>query len=224
MGRDTQPWGQTLHDIVGDAVWRALLRTAFERHHPADDLLLRQGDPGTHLLAVVSGIVKVVRTERNGDLILLAFRGPGELVGEGAVLGGGGRLASVRTVSACRVAVVDRATFMRFATSHQLFPALTRYALGRLGESDRARTGGDPLPRLVSTLVRIAEMSGQADDPLTLRLSRDDLAQYLRISRNTVTAKLAELETHGVGISRRSIVIRDLDALRRAGETLDASG
>ncbi|MGI5472014.1 Crp/Fnr family transcriptional regulator [Streptomyces sp. CA-132043] len=217
--------GQSLCDFVGEEVWADLLRHGFERRHDAGSLLLRQGEPGTHVLAVVSGVAKVVRHERDGGLTLLAFRGPGEVLGEVAVLDDGVRLANVEALSGCVVAVLSKADFMRFADRHGLFPVLVRYALTRLRESDEARGGGDALKRLAAVLVRLADISGQGSGrpgrPLELALTRHELAQYLRTSRNTITALLAELEHSKVQARRTRIVLHDVEALRRTAAALD---
>ncbi len=219
IGGAPVPAGRTLRHFVGDAVWRDLLGHVFERRHPAGSMVLRQGEPGTHVLAVLSGAAKVLRRERNGDLTLLAFRGPGELLGEVAVLDDDVRSASVETISSCTVGVVGKAEFLRFVVDHDLFPVLVRYAFTRMRESDEARGGGDTLTRLAATLVGLADISGHPaglpGEPLELALTRHELAQYLGISRNTISATLAELESCDVQAGRKRIVLGDLTALRR---------
>ncbi|UCM89248.1 Crp/Fnr family transcriptional regulator [Streptomyces marincola] len=222
----------TLRDFVGEKVWHDLLERAFDRWHPARTVLMRQGEPGTHVLAVRSGVAKVLRAERNGELTVLAFRGHGELLGEIAVIGGGGRLAGVETLTRACVAVINKPDFLRFVTEHDLSPALTRYALARLSESDRARSCGDVLQRLAAVLVHVAEISrdpadggGDADrghEPIELALTRQELAQYLRTSRNTVTAHLGALAAHGVRAGRGRVVVADLPALRRVAVALES--
>lgn len=219
-----EPWSTaseaadgTLRGFVGEEVWAELLAHATRRRHASGTVLLRQGEPGTHVLAVVSGVVKVVRQERNGDLTLLAFRGPGEVLGEMAVLDEGGRSASVEALSRCDVAVVSKAAFLRFVEDQGLFPVLVRYALTRLRESDQARGSGDLPDRLAAALVRLADISGRSvvdeERPLVLALTRDELAQHLGVTRNTVTATLGELAGH-LRVSRKRIVIERLAALR----------
>nr|WP_281179644.1 Crp/Fnr family transcriptional regulator [Streptomyces violens] len=202
-----------------------MARHGFHRRHHAGSQLLRQGEPGTHVLAVLSGVAKVVRHERDGGLTLLAFRGPGELLGEVAVLDDGVRLANVEALSSCVVAVLSKTEFLGFAARHDLFPVLVRYALTRLRESDQARGGGDVLARLAAVLVRLADISGQAagrpDQPLELALTRHELAQYLQTSRNTITSKLAELECCRVEARRTRIVIHDLAVLRQVAASLN---
>ncbi|MER6530777.1 Crp/Fnr family transcriptional regulator [Streptomyces sp. NPDC001508] len=224
VGGAPDPLGQTLCHLVGDAVWTDLLDQAFERRHTVGDTLMRQGEPGTHVLAPHSGVVKVTRRERSGDVTLLAFRGPGELLGEVAVLDDDVRSASVEAISHCSVAVLGRTEFLRFVTDRDLFPVLVRYALGRLRESDRARGGGDVVARLVTTLVSLADISGYSAIPpgrqLELALTRDELAQHLQVSRNTVTACLSTLERLHVRTGRKRIFIDDLPALRQATSVL----
>ncbi|MFJ2193945.1 Crp/Fnr family transcriptional regulator [Kitasatospora sp. NPDC087861] len=220
-GQPPDPLGQTLRRLMGDATWRSMLGEAFERRHPIGATLLRQEEPGTHVLALLRGVAKVTRRERDGDLRLLAFRGPGELLGEVAVLDGGVRSASVQAISDCTVAVLAKAAFLRFVTDRDLFPVMVRYAIGRLRESDLARSGGDVVVRLAAALVTLADVSadpaGPSGRPIELALTRDELAQYLGVSRNTVTSGLAELGSHQVHAGRKSIVIGDLAALGRVG-------
>lgn len=208
-----------MRHFIGEEAWAALLAQATRRRHRAGTLLLRQGEPGTHILAVVNGVTKVMRHEPDGNPTLLAFRGPGELLGEVAVLDDGVRSASVEAMSQCDVGVLGKPAFLRFAAERQLFPCLVKYALGRLRESDQARGGGDLTGRLAAALVRLADIAGatvqRGGSPLELALTRDDLAQHLRVSRNTVTSALNDLTAY-VQFSRRRIVIDDLPALRCA--------
>ncbi|MFB7667553.1 Crp/Fnr family transcriptional regulator [Kitasatospora sp. NPDC056138] len=223
-GGTLAPFGQTLRHLTGDVLWDGMLAAAYERRHPIGSTLLRQGEPGTHVLALRAGVAKVIRQERSGDLTLLAFRGPGELLGEVAVLDGGVRSASVQAISDCSVAVLSGAAFLRFVTDHHLFPVMVRYALGRLRESDLARGGRDVVARLSAALVNLAEVSAESPSPrhehIELALTREELAQYLGVSRNTVTAGLAELGALRVQSGRKRIVIGDLSALRHAASML----
>ncbi|MFJ6770112.1 Crp/Fnr family transcriptional regulator [Kitasatospora sp. NPDC091257] len=150
--------------------------------------------------------------------------GPGGLLGEVAVLDDGVRSASVQAISDCTVVVVTKAAFLRFVAEHGLFPVLVRYAMSRLRESDLARTGGDVVPRLAAALVALADLSAgpvpTAGRRIELALTRDELAQHLGVSRNTVTAALVSLAAHRVEAGRKSIALDDLPALRRAAASL----
>ncbi|AJE84254.1 Transcriptional regulator [Streptomyces albus] len=213
---------QTLRDLAGEDVWDRLVGQSHERWHPPGQTLMRQGEPGDLVVAVLSGVAKVVRTDRGGQRLLLAFRGPGELLGEVAVRDGGGRLVTVETLSRCKVAVMGKAEFTQFVAVHDLTPVLERYALNRLRQSTQARGGGEVRTRLAATLVRIADLTGPhgslPSQPLELSLTREELAEHLQVSRNTVSRKLSELEFCQVSAGRTRIVIGDLGALRQVAE------
>ncbi|WP_075020776.1 Crp/Fnr family transcriptional regulator [Actinomadura madurae] len=78
---------------VSERTWELLVAAGAERRFGAGDVLLRQGDPATHVLLLTAGRVKALMTLPDGQVLLLAVRGPGELLGEIAVLGGGDRSA-----------------------------------------------------------------------------------------------------------------------------------
>jgi CRP-like cAMP-binding protein len=63
--------------------------------------LVEQGDPGGELFLLFDGVLRV---EQDGEPITEV--GPGALLGEMALLEGGVRMATLRAVTACRVAVV----------------------------------------------------------------------------------------------------------------------
>jgi CRP-like cAMP-binding protein len=73
---------------------------------PADKVLMRQGDSGAEAFIVVSGRLAVVR---NGQP--LQDRGPGEIVGEIALLSEGPRMATVTTAERSRLLVLGHREF-----------------------------------------------------------------------------------------------------------------
>ena len=67
-----------------------------------DTILFKEGEPGTEVLLILDGIVRV---ERGGER--LAEYGPGALLGERAHLEGGIRTSSNIAVTPCRVALFE---------------------------------------------------------------------------------------------------------------------
>jgi CRP-like cAMP-binding protein len=65
------------------------------------EILVEQGAPGEELFLLFDGVLAV---ERDGEAI--AEVGPGAILGEMALLEGGRRTATLRAVTACRIAVV----------------------------------------------------------------------------------------------------------------------
>ncbi len=86
---------------------------------PAGTVLVQQGEPGTEVLLILDGIVRV---DKDGER--LAEYGPGALLGERAHLEGGLRTSSNVAVTPCRVALfdadlVDRAHLEELSAGHR---------------------------------------------------------------------------------------------------------
>jgi CRP-like cAMP-binding protein len=97
---------------VSAGAWARLVSAGGARHHEPDAVLLRQGDPATHVLMLVIGRVKVLRMSPDGDVLVLAVRGPGEILGDISVLGGEGRSASVIAVDPCETRYLPADRFL----------------------------------------------------------------------------------------------------------------
>lgn len=63
---------------------------------PQGTLILEQGAVGDNAYVITSGKVGISMQDQHGDEIFLAELGPGSLIGEMAVLLGGGRRANAR--------------------------------------------------------------------------------------------------------------------------------
>jgi hypothetical protein len=77
---------------------RALAERSVERSFARQSRLFHQGDPGSGLFVVASGLVKVVVTSEDGEQMVLVTVGPGEALGELSVVDGGPRSASAEAL------------------------------------------------------------------------------------------------------------------------------
>ncbi|WP_432093096.1 Crp/Fnr family transcriptional regulator [Streptomyces sp. bgisy100] len=210
--------------MLSDDVWCELRDQGTVRRFRERSVMLRQGDPGTHLLALTDGLAKVVCREADGVTTWLAFRGPGDLLGEVSVFNGTTRTADVIALSPCTTIVLEAQRFRRFVEERGLVMALMRQTLARLRESDLHRTERLTLPlvvRLARSLVRLAELAepvtGAAPEELRLTgLTQEEIAQSIGVTRNAVISGLQQLrDTGAVETARRVVVIKDMAALRR---------
>lgn len=205
--------------VLGDELWTALCSLAPERIRAAGSVLLRQGDPGTHVLALASGSVIVTLTGANGERTLLAVRGAGELLGELAVLDAQPRSASVTAVRPCFVHVIDASAFERFVTDHNLTTMLLRHAIGRVRTAEEVRLELATAPverRLASALVRLVEAAPPVAGKVWIPLTQEELAQLIGASRNAVSAAIGRWKSmRWVSTSPTgSLLITDVDAIR----------
>jgi CRP-like cAMP-binding protein len=61
----------------------AITRT---ERHAAGDVIFRQGDPGSSMVVILTGRVRISTTSADGKGLILAVLGPGQVLGEIALL------------------------------------------------------------------------------------------------------------------------------------------
>lgn len=208
--------------MLPDDVWRELCERGPVRNFRPRQVMLRQGAPGTYLLALREGLAKVVHREPWGSVTWLAFRGPGDLLGEMSLFHGTTRTAEVVALTPCVATVLEAQRFRRFVEERGLLMSLMRQALSRLRESDAHRTSLLTLPldvRLARILLRLVELAGHRTASGTVRLrglTQEEIARAVGVTRNAVLSGLRRLRDAGaVDTGRRLIVVQDVAALRR---------
>jgi CRP-like cAMP-binding protein len=83
---------------------------AREEWYPQNTVIFRQGEEGNVMLVIVAGTLKIVRSV-NGSEQVLAQRGPGDFVGEMAVIESAPRSATLVTLDEVRVLSIEAGTF-----------------------------------------------------------------------------------------------------------------
>jgi len=78
---------------------------------PAGSVILEEGEPGHHLVILVSGLVEVSKKDREGGSRGIGVVGPGHTLGEMSMLDGKPRSATCIAVDDTVFAVLDRAAF-----------------------------------------------------------------------------------------------------------------
>ncbi|MFC9969717.1 Crp/Fnr family transcriptional regulator [Spirillospora sp. NPDC127200] len=207
---------------VSAEAWKRLLSSGSARRHPPGAVLLHQGAPAAHVLILVAGRVKVLHTSPDGDVLVLAIRGPGEILGDISVLGGDTRSATVVALDECETRVIPADRFRQLVHTAGLEAQLLRHAMERIREGEAWRAELAALPagtRLVRALTRFAEAgrddSGAALGPVDIGLGQAELGQATGLARSTVAAELAKLRDLGlIATAHRRIVILDPRGLR----------
>ena len=119
-------WFQDLDNKSLEAISNA----AVEQSYQPGQLIMRQGDTGVGAFIIRSGRVEIIQ-ERDGKEQKLATLGPGDVVGEMALLDEFPRSASVRAVEPTTALGIQRWHFKGILESHPqlalaLLPILTR--------------------------------------------------------------------------------------------------
>ncbi|KUN30514.1 transcriptional regulator [Streptomyces corchorusii] len=205
----------------------ALLATGRPLRYQARAVLMHQAEPSTHVVLVLHGWTKVTATAANGYEALLALRGPGDILGEGAALSGRYRAATVTALEPVEAVVIDQGRFTTFlAENPPVALQLLSLTTDRQRSTDRHRLQWAALSvreRLAVLLLELLRTHGTRTDEgieLTIGLSQQEFAGSVGSSREAVARLLKELRTREVLVTRRRrIVVLRPDVLRRiAGE------
>ncbi|MEU6842594.1 Crp/Fnr family transcriptional regulator [Streptomyces sp. NPDC046716] len=201
----------------------ALLAVGRFLRYPARSVLMHQEEPSTHVLLLLHGWTKVTAIAANGYEALLALRGPGDIIGEGAALSGRHRSATVTALDPVEAVAIDETRFTAFLSGSPRV-ALSLLGLGtdRQRATDRRRlewaalTVRERLAVLLLELVRTHGRHTAEGVELTVRLSQQEFAGSVGSSREAVARLLKELRDKQVVVTqRRRIVVLRPEALRR---------
>ncbi|WP_328972760.1 Crp/Fnr family transcriptional regulator [Streptomyces sp. NBC_00239] len=203
---------------------------------PVRQVLLREHEPTAHVLVLLTGWTKVTSAAANGYEALLALRGAGDLVGEGAVLSGRPRGATVTALSQVEALAVEAEVFRRLLIERpDLARKLMALTADRMRAGDRRRVQyaalsvQERLARLLLELTRGPREEGSPGDPrgnlqgdpedgvpLTPALTQSELAGSVGASREAVARLLKGLRERGVvRTGRRGLVVVRPDVLRK---------
>ncbi|RZU16871.1 Crp/Fnr family transcriptional regulator [Streptomyces sp. BK239] len=207
--------------ILGDELWNELCSLAPARTRPAGSVLMHQGAPGTHVVAVTQGSAIVTLTGSEGQRTLLAVRGAGELFGELSVLDAQPRSATVTAVRRCTLHVIAASLFEEFVAGHNLMGVMLRHAIARVRTAEEVRLELATAPvaqRLASALVRLAEASSSEGGEVKVPLTQEELAQLIGASRNAVGATIGTWKSRSwvVTSPTGSLLIKNMEAIRSA--------
>lgn len=192
------------------------------RRYPRGSTILNEGDRSERMVIIVSGQAKVSYFTDEGREVLLAVRGPGDLLGELAALDGepfSATVTAIEDIEALMMTVDQFRTVLKEEpdVALSLFKTLSR----RLRDADRKRVefaAYDSVGRVASRLVELAETFGEdtyEGRRITLPLTQEELAGWTGSSREAVAKALQSLrnkdliETH-----RRGVTVKDVEGLR----------
>jgi len=202
-----------------------LLDRARIRKLPAGTALMHEGDPTDHVLVLLSGWVRVFTNARDGQVVLFALRGPGDVIGDIAALQGWPRTVTVETLQETEFAQFTHQGFLACLHDRAAIGiALLKQFAVRLRDAEAARLDFatmDTAQRVAAFLVRLADAHGspsakgvQVDMPLT----QQDIADSIGASRRAVARALKTFRDRGIlATSRQRFVVSALEVLRRLG-------
>ena len=185
-------------------------------------IVFHQREESDRVVVVRSGRVKISTVTGDGREVVLAFRGPGDLLGEQSAIDGEPRSATVTALEPVEALVLAASDFRAYLEAHpRVALVLLEMLSHRLRDADRKRVefaGSDTVGRVAARLVELAAAHGEAGADgleITLPLSQEELAGWTGSSREAVGKALHRMRSLGwIQTRRRRITVIDLEALR----------
>jgi CRP-like cAMP-binding protein len=197
---------------------RAVRAVGSSRPSAVGDVLCLEGAPLDQAFVVLRGLVAITKTAMSGRQVLLELRGPGELIGELAVLDGEGRAAMMTVVEPGELLAIPAPAMRRLLlTEAPIAHALLVTLAARLRQSSERHLElgtSEALARVARRLLELWELRGRV--PIVASpLSQQDLADWAGVSRDGVVRALTTLRADGVvDTARRRFTIHDPAKLR----------
>lgn len=208
------PWSTPVGDDLSD--WtRGLRPGGTVLNFTGDREIYGEGDSADMFFKVVSGVVRTCKFLADGRRQIDAFYVAGDLFGFEA---GSEHRLSAEAVCDCTVIAYRRRGLDTLAAadqgvSQQLF-SYAMHSLARAQEHSLLLGRRNALEKVAAFLVEWAEQSA-GEDMVTLAMTRQDIADYLGLTIETVSRTLSQLERDDIIAlpSARQILLKNPAAL-----------
>ncbi|GLZ42902.1 Crp/Fnr family transcriptional regulator [Actinokineospora sp. NBRC 105648] len=188
------------------------------------EVLLRQGDPTDHVLLLLHGWVRVSATGADGQVVLLAFRGPGDVLGDLAALHDGWvRMANVDSLDEVSAVWLRAEQFGRLIAQRPgVALAMIKQLAARLQEAQHARADVammDVTKRVAAYLLWLSSTYGsrtEAGVVLSMPFTQQDVANRVGASLRAVARAFAVLRDRGIVVNTRRQTVIARPAVLRA--------
>jgi CRP-like cAMP-binding protein len=172
----------------------------FGREYAPGDVLFREGESGEVMFVIQSGSVRISK-DIGGEQKSLAVLGPGEFLGEMAILNGKPRTATATVVETTRCLVIEAKTLESMvARNAEIALRLIKKLAKRLDSADtlvEILMHRDPKARVMLALSRHADAFGEPTaEGIRIRTTADDIAREVGVDvsvANEVMARLRRL-------------------------------
>lgn len=225
MAQRTKLWylkNVNLFHGLSDDQMRMVEERTVMREIRRKEVLYLPGDAGDRVYLLKRGVVKISTLTDDGKEIILALMRPGEVLGEESVLEDAPRDHMAEAYEDALICVIARQDFLGMLRAHPEMAFKVTKLVGFRLKTLRNRVEGllfkGAPARLAQTLLDLARDHGIKDDEgvlLPLKLSQQDLASLIGVTRESVNLALADFRGRGlVEMEGRSLRLRRPEELR----------
>jgi len=201
-------------DLAEDEL-SALLEMTTTKKLAAREVLFSKGDSGNQLYGILSGRLKVLAAGADGKEVVFSLQGPGEVIGEIALIDGNARSATVVAMEPCNLLTLHRRDLIPFLEHHPKvaihLAAVMAARVRRLSERAEDALFLTLPARLAKKLLALANTYGHPTPEgvlIDVRLPQQDLADLVGTTRESINKQLRSWEEEGfVKLERTRITI-----------------
>ena len=186
--------------------------------------LFQEGDPADHRFNVTEGCLRIYKLLPDGRRQIIGFLFPGDFLG-----------LSITDSYAYSAEAINSATLCRFPRNQlqdliERFPQLEKRLLGMASDELAIaqeqmlllgrKSAKEKLASMLLMLSRRAARRIQIDNPIDLPMTRNDIADYLGLTTETVSRVFTQFKTNGM-ISLEpdhKVRLRDMETLQELAE------
>jgi len=172
-----------------------------KRRFKRGELIVEQGQKTGALFIILSGRVRVSRTDKRDKEVILNTLGPGDCVGEMSLIDGHGHSASVRADVQTDVLELSHEEFVRCLAENQSIALwIMKDLVQRLRKSSDMVSSlalMDVYGRVAKVLLDAAQPQGDTDAVVCEKMTRQDIAKMVGASREMVSRVMRDFEEQG---------------------------
>lgn len=212
---DGIPWFK----LLGPAERKRAMAELRVSHATPNDLMCRVGKPGNYWFGVIEGLLKMSTDNVQGQTMTFAGIPTGGWFGEGTLLKREAYRYNIQPLRNSVVAGVPVETF-HWLLDHSI--AFNRFVMDQLNERLAQFIAAREIDRMSSPDLRVARNLAALFNPVLypsvgqiLRITQQELAYLVGLSRQRVNEALAMLEAQGaIRVEYGGLRVLRLDALR----------
>ena len=195
----------------------------FQSGAPTGTRLFGEEDPGTGVIVVCTGQVKLSCTSKEGKTLILRIAMPGDVLGLSAAISGSSHEVTATTIEPTQIKTIPRSDFLAFIEKHG--EASLHSAKVLSGEYQAAFVDARRLALSASVSARLASVMlewgraascGKLELKFNMHLTHEELANMIGSSRETVTRALNRFK------KEKLIEIRGVSVLILSPEKLES--
>lgn len=180
--------------------------------------IFHEDEPSSYVAFIQVGTVKIVRRRPDGADMILALRGPNDLIGDMAAVSGLPRSAGAVAMSAVEARLLTAEAFERFVRSDtEVSWTLIAYLASRQRDTEDRRVdqaSATVAHRVAAELLDLAERQQDGHATQGFPVSQGELAEVVGASREAVAKALSDFRRQGlITTGRRRVSIVDRERL-----------